>query len=417
MTDGRASSRARAQTVSWNTQAPRSFEQPLEAARRHSRLVRRLRAGVPAIVVFGLTAIVTSSYLSKVSLPQLPVVVGISGTRVTMEVPHLGGFTRDGRAYQLSAVAASQDFTKPDELELSGIKAKLLTRDNATITMTAVAGTYNIKTQMLDLTHDIEVTSTDGKRAELSEAQIETAKGNVVSNKPVKIEFAGGDLRANKLEMVNGGELVRFTGAVLLHAKGQPAKGQAAKDQPAKKAPAPATGSVLAKPGGQQGPIRIKAGMLEMRDKEHVATFTGDVVAVQDEATLKCDALIVNYEGDAEDASSGQQIKHLDGKGHVILTQKDQIATGDTLNFDQKTNIATLLGHVSVTQDQNVVRGDKLVINLTTGEAHVDAAGNDPQGQVESVFYPKQEEQPTIGPKPRSQAKPASPGPMALHGH
>ena len=41
-----------------------------------------------------------------------------SGTKITMEKPHLSGFTRDARAYELSADAAKQDLTKPDLVEL-----------------------------------------------------------------------------------------------------------------------------------------------------------------------------------------------------------------------------------------------------------------------------------------------------------
>ena len=54
-------------------------------------------------------------------LGKLPVDIGnlvISGTKITMEQPHLSGFTRDARAYELTADAAAQDLTKPDIVEL-----------------------------------------------------------------------------------------------------------------------------------------------------------------------------------------------------------------------------------------------------------------------------------------------------------
>ena len=54
-------------------------------------------------------------------LAKLPIDVGnlvVSGTKITMEKPHLSGFTRDERAYELSADAAKQDLTKPDLIEL-----------------------------------------------------------------------------------------------------------------------------------------------------------------------------------------------------------------------------------------------------------------------------------------------------------
>lgn len=332
--------------------------------------------------------------------------VGISGTRITMEVPHIGGFTRDGRAYQLSAAAAVQDLTKPDVLELSGIKASTITKDDTTIKLSAVSGFYATKSQLLTLTRDIDITTSDGKHAQLSEAEIETAKGNVVSNKPVKVEFSTGDLRANSLKIVNNGELVHFLGAVVLNTMGH----------------APAGGARASKAAGggspqqREAPVRITSASLEMRDKDHQATFAGDVVAVQGESTLKCDTLVVDYDSGMIDPTAGgqtgEQIRHLDGKGHVILTQNDQIATGDNVSFDAKANSATLTGNVGVTQGQNVVRGDKLVVDLTTGHAQVDMADH-AQGRVQSVFYPHQDQEPVTHPRSAS-AKPAISGPLVL---
>ena len=54
-------------------------------------------------------------------LAKLPADIGnlvVSGTKITMEKPHLSGFTSDARAYELSADAAKQDLTKPDLIEL-----------------------------------------------------------------------------------------------------------------------------------------------------------------------------------------------------------------------------------------------------------------------------------------------------------
>lgn len=396
------------QKTFWKPQEADRLNRALRLARQHSRMVRVLRGTIPVAFVLGLGTLAVTSFISKVRLPPLPIITGISGTRVTMEVPHIGGFTRDGRAYQVSAVAAAQDLTKPDILELSGIHGKMLTKENAEVTITSAAGLYDIKAQLLTLTRDVEVTTSDGKHALLSEAQIETEKGHIVSNKPVKIEFPDGDLRANALELINSGEVVHFTGAVVLNTSRsgtKPAAG-AASQKP----------GTLAPPGTQQAPIRIKSATLEMRDHDHLATFAGGVFVVQGDSTLKCDTLKVEYQSVTGPSNDNQQIRHLDGHGHVILTQNDQIATGDNLNFDAKTNTATLLGNVSVTQGQNLVRGDRLVLDLTTGEAHVEMLDNK-DAHVESVFYPHSDNPPPVAPKPRSHATPPAPAALALHAH
>src|SRR6185436_2600707 len=120
-------------------------------------------------------------------------------------------------------------------------------------------------------------------------------------------------------------------------------------------------------------PIAIEASRLEVRDKSKVATFSGNVKVVQGDTTLRCKALVVFYEdqampGAAKAASPGpggsQQISRLEARGGVVVTQKDQTATGDLGLFDMRTNTVTLSGGVVVSQGQNVVRGDKLVVDL-----------------------------------------------------
>jgi len=128
-------------------------------------------------------------------------------------------------------------------------------------------------------------------------------------------------------------------------------------------------------------PIAIEAARLEVRDKSKVATFSGNVKVVQGDTTLRCKSLVVFYEdqatpGAAKAASPGpggsQQISRLEARGSVVVTQKDQTATGELGLFDMRTNTVTLSGGVVVSQGQNVVQGDKLVVDLTTGVSRVD---------------------------------------------
>ena len=129
-------------------------------------------------------------------------------------------------------------------------------------------------------------------------------------------------------------------------------------------------------------PMHIEAKKLEVRDKQKIATFTGDVKVVQGDTTLKCKVLVVYYDdqntpGTIKSSTPGpagsQQIRRLEAKGGVIVTQKDQVATGDLGTFDVKTNTVTLSGNVVVNQGPNVTRGERLVVDLTTGVSRVEA--------------------------------------------
>jgi lipopolysaccharide export system protein LptA len=178
----------------------------------------------------------------------------------------------------------------------------------------------------------------------------------------------------------------------------------AAQSRPSKtNAPAspPAADSGASVPNALQGfqqnrgePVKIEAARLEVRDKDKVATFTGNVKVVQGDTTMHCKVLVVFYEkkdeaqGAQAQASAkpgapmpaaapgpggSSQINRLEAKGNVVVTQKDQTATGDTGLFDMKANTVTMTGNVLVSQGQNVMRGEKLVVDLTTGVSRVEA--------------------------------------------
>jgi lipopolysaccharide export system protein LptA len=153
--------------------------------------------------------------------------------------------------------------------------------------------------------------------------------------------------------------------------------------------------------GSSGGPIQIEASELEVRDKEGVAIFTGDVVVKQGETTLETAKLVVHYVGGGQGADGGgggkkkaaagaaepaaaapaaggaapvagsQEIDRLEASGKVLVTSKDQTASGDSATYDGKTEVLELRGDVVLTQGKNVVRGDRLVVEMATGRARV----------------------------------------------
>ena len=143
-------------------------------------------------------------------------------------------------------------------------------------------------------------------------------------------------------------------------------------------------------------PVRITSATLEVRDKAKMATFKGDVHVVQGETDVRCNELIVFYDDEKGAAASKtkapaagggqQQIRRMEARGSVIVTQKDQRAVGDRAEFDMRSNTVTLIGNVVVTNADNVVRGSRMVVDLTTGVARMGETGS---GRVEGIFNSK----------------------------
>src|SRR5262245_59081867 len=148
-------------------------------------------------------------------------------------------------------------------------------------------------------------------------------------------------------------------------------------------------------------PVHIEAATLEVTDKQKQATFSGDVRVKQGDTGLRCKSLVVFYEQSGEPTDSGktlqaaspgpsgeQRIKRLEARGGVVVTQKDQTATGELGIFDMKNNTVTLTGSpVVMTQGPNVLRGDRLVVDLTSGVSRVES-GKNGQGRVQGLFQP-----------------------------
>ncbi|HVX74662.1 MAG TPA: LptA/OstA family protein [Bradyrhizobium sp.] len=170
-----------------------------------------------------------------------------------------------------------------------------------------------------------------------------------------------------------------------------------------------AQSSVQGVPNAMQGfsqnrdqPIQIEAATLEMRDKQKEATFSGNVKVVQGDTTMTSNTLVVFYESKNQPGAGGNakagkaapmqsatpgpdgssSIRRLEAHGNVVVTQKDQVVTGEKAVFDTKTNLVTMGGGVVLTQGKNVLRGDRLIVDMTTGVSRVESDS----GKVQGLF-------------------------------
>src|SRR5204862_5103435 len=120
-----------------------------------------------------------------------------------------------------------------------------------------------------------------------------------------------------------------------------------------------AQGAMSGVPNAMQGfsqnrdqPIQIEAASLEMRDKKKEATFSGNVKVVQGDTTMTSKTLVVFYDSGPAPAPAAPKgsksasmqsatpgpggsssIRRLEAKGSVVVTQKDQVVTGETAIF------------------------------------------------------------------------------------
>jgi lipopolysaccharide export system protein LptC len=199
-----------------------TLEARFAAASRHSRMVRILRVAVPVAVILAMAGVIFVSVVNpfRILMPKLPVAIDnlvVSGTKITMENPHLAGFSTDRRPYELRAKAAIQDIADPDHVELRTLRAKVMMEDRSSVTLDARTGMFDNKQQLLELKKDIFLQSSTGYEATLSQAMIDINKGMVTSNEHVDVKLLNGTLVADGLQILNSGEVVRFEGNVVMN--------------------------------------------------------------------------------------------------------------------------------------------------------------------------------------------------------
>jgi lipopolysaccharide export system protein LptA len=178
----------------------------------------------------------------------------------------------------------------------------------------------------------------------------------------------------------------------------------------------------------QDQPIQIDAATLEVRDKEKMATFAGDVQVVQGDTTIKCQKLVVFYGPEPGTAAAAaqakrqqqaqqpqpagglpgrqQDIRRIEARGGVTVISKDQTASGDLGVYDLKTKTITLLHNVTVAQGKNVLHGERVVVDTVSGNAHFDAntevqngaTVTKSPGRVRAVILPNKDAKGGAGP-------------------
>jgi lipopolysaccharide export system protein LptC len=224
--------------------------------------------------------------------------------------------------------------------------------------------------------------------------------------------LAGGanpvNIEADRLEM--DGDVATFTGAVIISQKGNKLTGERldadmTKRQMSLSGPGRVTGSFaqLAAPSNAipkkkttisptADPIgqslaglsassaeltQVEADTLTVDDVQGLANFAGKVLVVRGGHRITAEQLSIAYGGGGANGSEvGSQVSTVTAQRNVVVkTPDNQVATSDKLLFESARNLLTLTGNVIVTQaDKNVIRGDRMVVDLNTGESHVEMA-------------------------------------------
>ena len=139
-------------------------------------------------------------------------------------------------------------------------------------------------------------------------------------------------------------------------------------------------------------PVHITSDSLEVDDKKGVFVFRGNVVAIQDGATIYSEQLDVYYTQKSKstpktgsDDSQARSIEKIVARGAVRIVQKERIATGARAEYVYAEGSVVLTGSPTVVQGVNTIAGEKITVYLDDARSIVEGGASE---RVQATFTP-----------------------------
>jgi lipopolysaccharide transport protein LptA len=370
-------------------------------ARRHSRLVRLLRGALPlAAVGMLLVYAVVLAVSWQINAGRLRVAgIEITADDLVMKEPSYFGVTSDGGHYQVRAKRALVAFNQSGPVKLIDIGGDLVQTDKVTTKLKAKHGLFDNAKGELELFDGIEIDSTNGLIASLSQATIYSKESRVVSKQPVSANTPTGSVQAAAMTLLNKERLAQFRGTVSVRML-------------------PSAQSAIGTGRDARQPLNVYSEELDVDDGQKTAHFRTKVVAMQGDTMLSSPYLLVKYEGKAADAlgpaapalgSEANRVTFLWARNGVELTAgTDRRVTSELADFDVLADTALFVGNVVATQDKSALRGGRLFVDRKAGKSRLEtpAQGNQPAGRIAAKLHQGGAQ----GQQPRTKAAPEAGG-------
>jgi lipopolysaccharide export system protein LptA len=148
---------------------------------------------------------------------------------------------------------------------------------------------------------------------------------------------------------------------------------------------------------GEGKPTHITADRLEAYKEKEMATFSGHVVATQDDWVLKSDTLTFYFEkketldrvGSRNIEGTGE-LSRIEARGNVRITQGERIVTGEQAIFYREEQKAIVTGNPVLREGKNVIEGDRVIVFLEERRGMVEGAKDK---RVSATIYPDEKKE------------------------
>ena len=187
------------------------------AAGRHTSRVRFMKRAIVGSAIAGALGLAFVAFFNPFrNLPENVSIssIGVNGSRITMELPKLNGYRKDSRPYEVTAKQAIQDLKKQNMIELVDLEARIEMADHGQGRVTARTGFYDTGKETMQLVNDVRMKSDSGYEVLLTKADIDFKAGTMASNEPVRVLMRTSTIRADRMNVIDGGKTLVFEGRV-----------------------------------------------------------------------------------------------------------------------------------------------------------------------------------------------------------
>lgn len=161
-------------------------------------------------------------------------------------------------------------------------------------------------------------------------------------------------------------------------------------------APAGARGQAVS---GSKEPIAIVSDRFDIYSEKKIAVFSGNVVVTQSDTVIKSDEFHLYYKKEGTPgketstvlnpgAIESGNIERIEAKGHVIITQKKKVVTGDKAIFYNDQQKVIITGNPMMKDGDNEIRGDRILFFMTENRGVVESSSSK---RVTATIYPEEE--------------------------
>ena len=142
-------------------------------------------------------------------------------------------------------------------------------------------------------------------------------------------------------------------------------------------------------------PIEIVSDRMDAYNEKKMVIFSGNAVATQGDREIKSDRLIIYYKKQpgkkdktGVKAMEGTgDLEKIEAKGHVIVTQKERVATGEEAVYYQDSGQIIMTGNPVLRDGKNTIKGEKVIVFVNEDRGVVESKD---KKRVKAVIYPQE---------------------------